>query len=473
MPFFGMKSRCSLFRWILLIAFLAAARSSNAAFDAFIRFEGPSNGARNVPGDSVDKQFTGGDGWMEISSFDQGIEHLFSFGPRGGASAGKAAFRDFSFGKKLNTASPILFEATGIGGFYETAELVLRRSGVAVAPQPFYSALFRDTVITGVDWEGSSGDDTPVENVRTAFGGLQFSFTSFDSRGKPVTTVTVNWDAISNTGGDGPFSDTVLPPVLTYASGHSVVSGGSLQISPTAGPSSSDGISSVSVKSAGGYTGGISVNSSGVVQITGAQPVGGPYHIVIQAVNAHDLSTDAGFDLTVSAVIPALIANSDTTTRGLGTSVKIQISSLIANDSAGAIFDSLPSAATALGGHVSVSGAQIIYEPPFPDPGTSDSFSYRIRDNNGQFANGAIAVNVGGPDGGPSGNLHIRVTESGTVLQLAGIPGRRYQLQKALLIQGPWSDFGSVVTADENGFAEWSDPDQTPVRFYRAFNSIP
>lgn len=409
---------------------------------------------------------------MEIELFNLGLFNAIQIeSVGGGAGAGKATFKEFSFRKPVNVATPAFFHTSAVGGHYKRAEVTLRQAGTT-KPSPFYSVILDMVFVTSVDWFGSGGDDTPRESVAASFAAGQWSFTKFDAKGVPETTVTVNWNQLTNEGGDGPLpNETFETPILSYAAAHSVTSGQGKTITPTAGPSVPDGIASVTVKSAGGYTGNISVNNSGVVQLSNAQPVGGPYTIVIRAVSNHQIATEAGFNLTVDEGIPTLTAGADTVTRTLGRSLKFGASTLVANDSAGAVFDGLPNATTTLGGKVSLSGATIIYDPPTPDPGSNDSFTYRIRDSFNQTATGTVTVNVGGPNGGPSGNLLIRVTEAGTDLELAGIPGRIYQLQTASAVTGPWTNLGGAVTADANGSAKWTDPNPDTPRFYRAYNT--
>ena len=449
---------------LLALLVVGATLDSRGAVDAFLRFKDPSPCAVLPKGESTDAQFPGKDGWFRITEFDHGILNSTTIdSATGGATAGKTTFKPFTFTKHTDSASPALFKTSAAGSHYGQAELVLCQSSFDGKSKPFYTAKFLTFFVTSMDWSGP-GDEGPEESVSTVYGAIEWSFTRFDGTGS-ATTVTVNWDQVTNTGGIG----TILP-TLSYSPSQSVVSGGSLNVSPLTGPSDSDGIASIVILSTGGYTGGISVDSpSGVVHITGAAPVGGPFTIVVKATDAVGDSTQASFNLFVNADTPALLANPDTASRVLGRSIKISTGTLTANDSAGAIFDGLPSAATALGGHVSLSGSTIIYDPPTPDPGTDDTFTYRIRDSFGQTQTGTVTIGIANPDG-PSFNLIIRVATRETTLQLAGIPGRRYQLQKTSNVNGPWNDFGDVVTADANGSANWTDPDPTSPRFFRAYN---
>jgi type VI protein secretion system component Hcp len=455
---------------LALLALLAVstAVNSHGAVDAFLRFTDPVGSAVPCPGDSSDAQFPGKDGWFGLMSFDKGILNPVTFGS-GGATVAKTTFRNFSFIKHPGLASPALFMTSATGGHYQQADLALRQAPFDGKPtKPFYTAKFRTIFVSSMNWSGP-GDDAPNESIATSYIAIEWSFTRFDAEGNPLTTVTVNWDQVANTGGLGPFPPPNQPPTLSYPASQSVLIGKSIDIPPLTGPSDPDGVASIAILSKGGYTGGISVDStSGIVQITDATPVGGPYTIVVRATDRPGLSIDASFNLVVNPDIPALIANADSVSRVLGSPLNIPTGTLTSNDSAGATFDGLPSDTTTLAGRVSLSGSTIIYEPPTPDPGTDDTFTYRVRDSFGQMQTGTVIIRVDNPTG-PSGNLDIRVTRDATTLQLVAIPGRKYQLQRALVVTGPWDDFGDVITVDVNGSASWTDPDPSSLRFYRAY----
>jgi hypothetical protein len=113
----------------------------------------------------------------------------------------------------------------------------------------------------------------------------------------------------------------------------------------------------------------------------------------------------------------------------------------------------------------------VYYEPPIPDPGTDDSFTYQIHDTFSQTAVGTVTVQVSTPDG-ITRNLILKLGATGELnLQLAGIPGRKYQLQSAPSVTGPWDDLGIPATADANGSAAWSDSHPDSDKFYRAFET--
>jgi type VI secretion system Hcp family effector len=457
-----------------LLAAIALASWQDAqaqALDALMRFRGPNDGAMKATGESDNAKFPGKDGWFDILSFAFGLNIPVDITQStfGGGAVGKASFTDFTITKKVDSASPALFQTSAKGGHFEYADLVLLQGGSTLQNKPFYTAVLKNVYISSVQWARFSSD-APSETVDAPFEALQWSYTRYDDKGLPITALTVNWNQVTSKGGDGALVTTL--PVLTYPATQSIETGTSLDVQPLSGPSDESGIANLTVKSTGGYNGGISVDSiTGIVHLTGPKPEGGPFNIVIEASAVDGLSVDASFALTVSSSTPALVANPDSASRILGGSIKIPLSTLVGNDTAGAVFDSLPSSATALGGRVTVSGSVVFYEPPFPDPGADDSFTYQIHDAFSQTAVGTVTVSVSTPNG-ISKNLIIKLTSAGELnLQLAGIPGRKYQLQSAPSVTGPWNAFGSAVIADANGSALWSDSHPDSDKYYRAFET--
>ena len=122
----------------LIAAAGVLATPSQAAFDAFLRFNGPQNGAIEARGESNDANFNSRDRWIELRSFGAGILNSITLGPTD-PPTGKASFREFTFQKSVDSASPSLFKANAVGGYYNTADLVLRQAGATVPTAPFYS----------------------------------------------------------------------------------------------------------------------------------------------------------------------------------------------------------------------------------------------------------------------------------------------------------------------------------------------
>ncbi len=92
-------------------------------------------------------------------------------------------------------------------------------------------------------------------------------------------------------------------PTLTYAAA-AVNSGNSTTNSPTAATDNGS-ITGYAVQSQGTYTGTIAVNSSGVVSISNATPIG-THTITIRATDNCGATTDATFTLTVGNNPPTI-----------------------------------------------------------------------------------------------------------------------------------------------------------------------
>ncbi len=118
-----------------------------------------------------------------------------------------------------------------------------------------------------------------------------------DAAGDYSVTVTASG---CSSAPSAPLSVTAnTPPVLTYQS-QNVAFNGSININPANGPTDNVRISSMAVRSAGTYTGTLSVDgTTGTVSISNAQPAG-THIITIRATDNCGDSTDASFALTVN-----------------------------------------------------------------------------------------------------------------------------------------------------------------------------
>ncbi len=101
-------------------------------------------------------------------------------------------------------------------------------------------------------------------------------------------------------------------PTLTYAN-QTVAPNGTLTINPATVPGDNGSIASIVVQSQGTFTGTVSVNSSGVISIGSAAPVG-THTLSIRAMDNCGAITDAGFTLTVGC--PTISVMNPATTTG-------------------------------------------------------------------------------------------------------------------------------------------------------------
>lgn len=144
---------------------------------------------------------------------------------------------------------------------------------------------------------------------------------------------------------------------------------------------------------------------------------------------------------------------------------------LLANDSdadGDTISISAVTTPTAQGGSAIVSGSDVLYTPPAGYSG-SDSFTYTLSDGRGQTGLGTVTVTVRDPNDAGNNPATIRNLGGGNFgIQFAGIPSFPYQVQYSGAVTGPWTDFGSPITATATGAVATTDASpEASTRFYR------
>ncbi|NDD64335.1 MAG: hypothetical protein EBZ36_10200, partial [Acidobacteria bacterium] len=129
------------------------------------------------------------------------------------------------------------------------------------------------------------------------------SFTFQVSDGFASATATLSVAVTANTA-----------PTLSYNAA-SVSGGGSTTISPATGPSDNGAVTSIVVQSPGTFTGTVTVNSAGVVSISGAAPVG-THTLTIRATDNCGSPKDAAISLAISAAPSIVVATGISRTGG-------------------------------------------------------------------------------------------------------------------------------------------------------------
>lgn len=146
------------------------------AFDAFLKIETP-----DIKGESTDEKHKGE---IEIFSFSVGASNPVTISSAtGGGGAGKVSLSSFSFMKKTDKTSPVLFQATCAGTHYKEALVCIRKAGETQLEYLKYT--FSEVMIESIQWSGSTGgDDTPTESCSFAFGKMQIDYQPQGKDGK-------------------------------------------------------------------------------------------------------------------------------------------------------------------------------------------------------------------------------------------------------------------------------------------------
>jgi type VI secretion system secreted protein Hcp len=167
--------------------YIAVERSDKMAFDAFVKID-------EIEGESRDE---GHCGWIEVIRFAFALRQKISGSPgsAGGASAGRADFRDFIFKKELDHASPQLALACAAGTHIDEIRLALFRAGGEKVK--FMEYKLQNCLISRIQAFGASR--FPTESVRINFGKIHWQYVLQQrAGGGPCGQVSTGWDLQRN-----------------------------------------------------------------------------------------------------------------------------------------------------------------------------------------------------------------------------------------------------------------------------------
>ena len=151
------------------------------AFNAYLQIDG-------IKGESTDKDHKD---WISLISFSHSISQATSI-PSGGGAAGKVTHLEIVITKRVDIASPKLYEACATGKHFPNAVIDVSRSAVA-APVKYLVIRMQDVIISGVASSGASGNDFPVETVSLNYGSIQWVYTPQNPDGSAGTDVIGTW----------------------------------------------------------------------------------------------------------------------------------------------------------------------------------------------------------------------------------------------------------------------------------------
>ena len=165
--------------------------------DLYLWFDKPSNGAKEIEGESQDKDLREKERVkpIKIKSFDLGVGNKTTIGSAsGGASSGRCELKEFSISKATDSCAPDFFIGCATGGHYESATILLRKDNKNIIKYKF-SLCF----ITEVAWKGSEGDDSPGEDIKFVYGALRVEYYPQLSDGKMKGQPKIaEWNQVNN-----------------------------------------------------------------------------------------------------------------------------------------------------------------------------------------------------------------------------------------------------------------------------------
>ena len=158
-----------------IFAALGVVAPAEAAVDYFLEVNG-------VPGESLDAK--------QAKSID--VE-AFSWGGSVADKKGGVSLNDLNVSKRVDLASPALFQRMVQGTTIPSVELIGRKAGETQFI--FLRYCLQDVQVTSIQQSGAGGGDTANENVSFRYGSFSQQYTSQNSDGKSGQTVFAGWNA--------------------------------------------------------------------------------------------------------------------------------------------------------------------------------------------------------------------------------------------------------------------------------------
>ncbi len=157
-------------------------------FDAFLKIG-------DVRGESKDKKHPNE---IEIVSFHWSANQTGTFGKGGGGGGGKVQIDNFSFVKRIDRSTPILFMKCCTGEHMPHATFTVRKAGGTQLE--YFHVIFTDVMITSVRPGGASQgqDEIPAEEVTFDFAKCEVLYTEQGDLGQGTGKVRAGWNVLEN-----------------------------------------------------------------------------------------------------------------------------------------------------------------------------------------------------------------------------------------------------------------------------------
>lgn len=138
-----------------------------------------------VKGEATDRAHKGE---IVVGSFSIGAAQQHGSG--GGAGAGKVSFSSFTITKRIDKASPLLFQGAALGKHYKEAVVAFAKTKSGKSTDYLEFKMTNVLISSIQDGTSSGGGHQPVEQVTFNFAKVEEIF--LGSNGKPIQSISVN-----------------------------------------------------------------------------------------------------------------------------------------------------------------------------------------------------------------------------------------------------------------------------------------
>ena len=162
----------------------------------------PSDMFLQIDGIKGDSTYDAHKEWIELEAYSHGITQPKGGKPsaQGAHTGGRADHEEFSFSKRLDSASPILAQHVCSGKHIPNIRVELCRAMEAKTVYMAYE--FKDSTIASVSQSGSAnaGDPTPFEEISIRYAEISWEYTptKTDKGGSTGAAIKAAWSTKEN-----------------------------------------------------------------------------------------------------------------------------------------------------------------------------------------------------------------------------------------------------------------------------------
>jgi type VI secretion system Hcp family effector len=136
---------------------------------------------------------------FEVEDYSFDIEQVLNIGSQSsGAGAGKVTFNPFSITRKIDKASPVLFDMACSGQAFKQVGLALRKSGnnTQTSGLVYLRFDFKLVAVKTISW--SHDDESPKETVTFEYGGMLIRYCQQNPNGSLNAAIPGGWNRVNN-----------------------------------------------------------------------------------------------------------------------------------------------------------------------------------------------------------------------------------------------------------------------------------
>lgn len=139
----------------------------------------------------------GHEGWIDVQSYNQGLQSKSSASYGGGAGVGSVAYQDLQVSCQMEKAIPNLMAGCADGKHYPKAKLHATKMGGDGKSWTYMEITLTDVLISSVNF-GGSDNSIPLVSLSMSFSKIKTEYWAQTSTGGKGSSTNAEWDQKKN-----------------------------------------------------------------------------------------------------------------------------------------------------------------------------------------------------------------------------------------------------------------------------------